>query len=137
MHPMRVLVVDDDPAVTRILVRVFERSGFPAVSAANGRQALSRLSREKYDIMICDIDMPEMNGRQLCLHLSASGPYLPECTVIVTSRTEEEERSWINDYPDVLLVEKPISPKDILRMVTARIASGPSGAAPAEGDKAA
>jgi CheY-like chemotaxis protein len=137
MQPMRVLVVDDDPAVTRILVRVFQRSGFPAVSAANGRQALQRLSREKYDIMICDIDMPVMNGRQLCLHLSASGPYLPECTVIVTSRTEQEERSWVNDYPDILLVEKPISPKDILRMVSRRIESGSNGAGPARGDRAA
>ncbi|MCK4305103.1 MAG: response regulator [Candidatus Eisenbacteria sp.] len=118
MEPRRILIVDDDSTVARILVRVFERAGFSATAARNGKQALALLSNEHFDAMICDIQMPEMDGRELCQELSSSGPYFPGCTFIVTSRSEEEERSWVAEHPNVGLVEKPVSPKQIMRLVS-------------------
>lgn len=122
MKQRRVLIVDDDAAVSRVLVRVFERAGCIAAAAPNGKRALALLSSdERFDVMICDIQMPHMDGRELCRHLAASGPYLPGCVFIVTSRSEEQERSWVEGYPGIVLVEKPVSPKQLLRRVTRRL----------------
>ncbi len=73
--------------------------------------------------MICDIQMPRMSGPMLCRHLASTGPYLPGCTLIVTSRTEAEERDWVSAFPGVSLIEKPVGPKHLLRLVRQRLQS--------------
>ena len=127
MESRRILIVDDDSTVARILVRVFERAGFSATAARNGKQALALLSNEHFDAMICDIQMPEMDGRQLCQELTSSGPYFPGCTFIVTSRSEDEERSWVAKHPNVGLVEKPVSPKQMLHLVAQQLGAETDG----------
>lgn len=123
MKAKRILIVDDDSTVSRILVRVFERAGHNVTAASNGRRALTRLEQEeeRFDAMVSDIQMPEMTGRELCLHLASQGPYLPDCVIIVTSRSEDEERNWVKECPGVSLLEKPVSPKEILKVVTTRL----------------
>jgi chemosensory pili system protein ChpA (sensor histidine kinase/response regulator) len=126
MGSRRVLIVDDDSSVQRVLVRVFERAGFSVTVACNGRQALSKLmGAERFDAMVSDIQMPKMTGRELVSTLASEGPYLPGCVFIVTSRSESEERNWIHQFPGVSLLEKPVSPKEILRLVQQRLSNLP------------
>ena len=113
----RVLIVDDDSSVARVLARIFERSGFIVTTAPDGEWALGLLREQQFDAMICDIQMPRLDGRQLCEHLASSGPPLPPCTIIVTSRSEVEERAWVAGFPGVRMVEKPVGPKQLLRIV--------------------
>jgi len=112
----RVLIVEDDAAVSRVLARVFDRAGWDAAVAPNGQRALEILSDGRVDVMITDICMPKMTGRELCEHLQSVGPYLPACVLVVTSRTGIEERHWVGALPGVELVEKPVSPKELLRL---------------------
>lgn len=121
MDAPRILIVDDDAAVTRILQRVFAQSGFAPTTVCNGREAIAALATAEYTAMICDIQMPKMNGRELCQHLATAGPYFPDCVCVVTSRTEDEERGWVREYPNVSLVEKPVGPKQLLRLVRAKL----------------
>ncbi len=136
METKRILIVDDDSTVARILIRVFERAGFAAQTASNGKQALTLLADQHFDALVSDIQMPHMDGRQLCKHLATKGPYFPRCVLIVTSRSEEEERSWVSQYPGVTLAEKPLSPKTLLRMVTRKLQDQAQGDA-ADGEKRA
>jgi CheY-like chemotaxis protein len=128
MQGARVLIVDDDSSVARILARTFERGGFIVTTAPDGEWALQLLSEQQFDAMICDIQMPRMTGRQLCEHLGAAGPELPACTLIVTSRSEHEERAWVSGFPAVRVMEKPVGPKQLLRAVRERLgAAGEQG----------
>ena len=122
----RVLIVDDDSSVSRVLARIFERHGYIATTAPDGEWALSLLAEQSFDVLICDIQMPRMDGRQLCERLAAVGPEMPACTLIVTSRSEQEERSWVEAFPSVGLVEKPVGPKQLLRIVRERLAAQPA-----------
>lgn len=119
----RVLIVDDDSSVSRVLARIFERHGYIATTAPDGEWALSLLVEQNFDVLICDIQMPRMDGRQLCERLATLGPEMPPCTLIVTSRSEQEERGWVETFPDVRLVEKPVGPKQLLRIVRERLAT--------------
>jgi len=121
VSPKRVLIVDDDASVRRVLARSFERAGFEVGTAAHGEAALGELSAARYDVMICDIQMPRMSGPMLCRHLVTTGPYLPPCTLVVTSRSEDEERSWVSAFPGVSIIEKPVGPKHLLRVVKERL----------------
>jgi two-component system response regulator MprA len=136
MDDRRVLIVEDDTAVQRVLVRVFERAGFDVAAASNGEKALALISQQHFDVMISDIFMPRMDGRQLCRHLATVGPYLPPYTFIVTSHSEMGERSWVSEFPNIVLVEKPVGPKQLLRLVRQRLATEGADPSPEAESKA-
>jgi CheY-like chemotaxis protein len=58
----RILIVDDDPDVAELITVVLQRRGFRVEVANGGGAALERLAREPYDLIICDLVMPEVDG---------------------------------------------------------------------------
>lgn len=58
----RILLVDDDLINQKVMVNVIKRRGWEAVSALSGRQCLEQLARERFDLVLLDIQMPELNG---------------------------------------------------------------------------
>ncbi len=63
--PPRVLVVDDTPANRDVLSRRVQREGYLAETAENGREALEKLRAGPFDLVLLDVQMPEMDGPQL------------------------------------------------------------------------
>jgi DNA-binding response OmpR family regulator len=57
-----ILVVDDDAEIRDLTATVLTGAGYAAVTCANGREALSRLAAERFDLVLLDINMPEMDG---------------------------------------------------------------------------
>jgi diguanylate cyclase (GGDEF)-like protein len=66
VQPLEVLVVDDDPAALRWIARVISSAGHRVLRAENGRQALDLLLENTPDLVVCDWDMPELDGLELC-----------------------------------------------------------------------
>lgn len=58
----RILLVDDDLINQKVMVNVIKRRGWEAVSALNGQQCLDQLARQRFDLVLLDIQMPELNG---------------------------------------------------------------------------
>ncbi|MGM0489105.1 MAG: diguanylate cyclase [Planctomycetota bacterium] len=65
-QPLNVLVVDDDPAALRLIARIVSSAGHHVRQAENGRLARDAVLREPPDLVVCDWDMPELDGIQLC-----------------------------------------------------------------------
>src|SRR4029450_13940154 len=78
-QPRRILVVDDDPPVRQICVRVLRSAGYDAYEAGDGAAALDfvRKSPEQPDLVLSDIVIPRLNGVQLLEALSSLHPGLP------------------------------------------------------------
>ncbi|MBI5818561.1 MAG: SpoIIE family protein phosphatase [Verrucomicrobia bacterium] len=68
----RLLVADDDALGRDVLARRLEKEGFAVVTVENGRKAMERLEHERFDLLLLDIIMPEMNGTQLLEQLKSS-----------------------------------------------------------------
>lgn len=64
--PPLILVVDDEPKVTRLARDYLEKNGFRVVSAADGQSALTTARRERPDLIILDLMLPHMDGREVC-----------------------------------------------------------------------
>ena len=64
-RPLRILVVDDDPAITQLLRRILEADGHEVIVAADGQLALERVAERRPDLVVLDIDMPRMGLRGL------------------------------------------------------------------------
>ncbi len=84
----RLLVVDDNRVNRLLLGRHLEQQGHSVCYAENGRQALERLQAESFEMLLLDIEMPEMNGYQVLEHITAD-PRLRDLPVLVTSALEE------------------------------------------------
>ena len=85
--PARLLVVDDSKVNRLLLTRGLEQHGHQVASAENGRIALEMLREQEFDLLLLDIEMPEMNGFQVLEHLTAD-PRLRDLPVVVTSSLE-------------------------------------------------
>jgi adenylate cyclase len=84
----RLLVVDDNKVNRLLLIRALELQGHQGVGAENGRVALEMLERERFDLVLLDIAMPEMDGFQVLERLLANSQ-LRDLPVIVTSALED------------------------------------------------
>lgn len=82
------LVVDDDKLNQMLLGKYLEIEGHQVTLAANGREALELLSKKSFDMMLLDIEMPEMNGYQVLDHIMRD-PHHPDLPIVVTSAIEE------------------------------------------------
>ena len=65
----KILVVDDDPHIRRILCFALQKAGLGVIEAEDGQQALQRFDAEQPDLVVLDILMPEMDGTDVCRQL--------------------------------------------------------------------
>jgi adenylate cyclase len=86
-HPARLLVADDNKVNRLLLARSLQMQGHHATLAENGRVALELLHSQPFDLLLLDIEMPEMNGFEVLEHLKADAK-LRDLPVIVTSSVE-------------------------------------------------
>jgi DNA-binding NtrC family response regulator len=100
----RVLVVEDEPTVARLIADVLEDEGFDVDVLLDGREALNRAARESYNLVICDMKMPGLDGQKFYKSLERAGNPLHERFLFVTgdivaAQTQEFLRR--NDLPHV------------------------------------
>lgn len=118
-----ILVVEDDPIVRAVAVRVLERSGYTVTRARNGRHALSLLDDdiEHVDMVLTDMVMPEMGGRQLADEILQRDPDMK--LLFMSGYTEDEMyRSGMALRTEQML-DKPFTP-DVLRRRVEQVLSG-------------
>ncbi len=100
MRPATILIIDDHAAVRTLLARVLEDAGYQVWEAANGREGLERFRAHPVDLVITDLEMPEMNGLEVIVELTRlcvdvrviamsglSGEELQQATLIGARRT--------------------------------------------------
>lgn len=110
----KIVIADDEPHVLRVLKLSLENEGYDVDVCANGREALNRLEQGYPDILITDIQMPQMTGEQLCLHIQAHMPDRDFLIFVLTSRTEIEHREWSRKVNNLLFLEKPVSIRNLV-----------------------
>jgi DNA-binding response OmpR family regulator len=113
----RILIVDDEPHMVRVLKLHLERAGYVVDSCCDGQEALAAVLEGAPDALITDIQMPRMTGRELCLALEQQLPQRSFPIYVVTSKTDREERIWTAAINKLEFLEKPLS----MRAIVARL----------------
>ena len=128
MFPMKILVVDDEPAVRESLRRALRLEGYEVDLAGDGQEALESMRSNGVDAMILDVSMPRLDGLETCRRLRSEGSALP--VLMLTARDEVADRvagldAGADDY-----VVKPFALEELLARLRALLRR----AAPADGD---
>jgi two-component system response regulator MprA len=114
---MRLLVVDDEPAIRQALDLVLSHNGFEVATAVDGREAMRALSCEPADAVILDVLMPEIDGLEVCRRIRAAGDHTP--VLMLTARAEVSERvAGLEAGADDYLV-KPFAHEELIARLRA------------------
>lgn len=122
----RILIVDDEPQMTRVLKLFLERAGYATQTCPNGQLALAAVLENAPDAMITDIQMPMMTGKQLCLALEEQYPQRNFPIFVMTSMTDREHREWTARISNLEFLEKPLSMRAIVVTLEKYFNAGPA-----------
>lgn len=110
----KILIVDDEPKIVKVLRAYLEQAGYQVITAADGHNALAIFQREKPDFIILDLNLPGIDGLEVCktIRRQSNVPIL-----MLTARVEETDKLiglelGADDY-----VTKPFSPREVVARV--------------------
>lgn len=110
-----VLVVDDDPAITRLCSLVLERAGFRVETASDGRKALDSIESNDYAAILLDLQMPFMHGATLLAILGRNKPEVLKKVIVMTALSDAALADLQGAVASVL--RKPMSDGDVVHAV--------------------
>lgn len=119
----KILSVDDDPHMQMLLEYNFNKAGYRFFKARNGHLALKIVKENKPDLIITDIDMPELNGIELCQKLKKDPDTGHIPIIILSCKTQIQEISNDTKLGANAYFSKPFHPEELLKRVRTLIGS--------------
>lgn len=90
--PKRILLVDDEPAIVRVIESRLKANGYEVITADDGQEALNKARAEKPDLIILDVMLPKMDGFRVAQLLKLDDQYKHIPIIILTARVHEEDQ---------------------------------------------
>ncbi len=119
------LLADDDSTITNSLEPFFERAGFRVLIATNGADALEKAQAMRPDLIVLDVLMPLLDGREVLRRLRRAGQQTP--TLLLTQVGDALERAWALEEGADDYLNKPFEPHELLARIRAVLRRSQSG----------
>ena len=111
----RVLLLDDDPSMQRLVSALLKREGFRVDSFLTGREAIQAIDTAGYDVLLLDLMMPHEGGMTVIRHLRSKNPDMLKKVVLLTGSTDAVIDSVSDGVAGV--VQKPFEPPELVSAV--------------------
>jgi DNA-binding response OmpR family regulator len=115
----QILVIEDDPKVQRAMSRLFEPEGFAVEIATDGVAGLEAFSARQPNIVILDLRMPRMSGRDVCKEIKRLSPSVP--IIVVSATSDVMDKVLLLELGADDYVTKPFSPRELLARTRAAL----------------
>ncbi len=126
MADNRILVIDDEAIVRVSCQRVLTPEGFDVIVVPSGREAIDRLEKERFDLVLTDLKMPDMDGLEVLKTIKSRWPEL--IVIIITGYGTISTAVQAIKLGAFEYIEKPFTPEDILNIVKKALASAANDA---------
>lgn len=113
----KILIAEDNRVNLRMLTFTLNKGGHEVVPASDGQEALDRLSEAEVDLLIADIDMPNMDGITLLKHLRALDSYRNLPVIVLTASGEDEDYMTAREAGANDVLTKPTSSYELFETV--------------------
>ena len=111
MANIKVLIVDDEESIVALLVRILSKDQiFEAATASRGYQAIALASQKKFDAIICDIDLPDIDGPGIIQEMKTKN-ICPPFVMFISGAVKSAPR---NMSGNMVFVRKPFNPSEII-----------------------
>ena len=116
-NPKKILVVDDTPDIVQFLVVRLRSEGFDTLTAYNGFDALEITRKEKPDLIILDVMMPQLNGFQVCRKIKQDTELVHIPVIFLTAKDQPSDRFWGEEVGSSAYLTKPVDPREVAQKV--------------------
>ena len=117
----KILVIEDEPEMRRNITALLRYYDYEPLAAANGREGVAAARRERPDLILCDVMLPELDGHGVLQAIQADSTLATTPFIFLTARGEKEDvRSGMNLGADDYLT-KPVANADLVRAIEARL----------------
>jgi two-component system alkaline phosphatase synthesis response regulator PhoP/two-component system response regulator VicR len=115
--PKKILVVDDERHIVRLVQVNLERAGYQVVAAFDGKEALKKVSSEKPDLVVLDVMMPYMDGFQVLKQMKADAASKDIPVIMLTAKAQDADvfRGWASGVD--MYLTKPFNPLELMTFV--------------------
>lgn len=120
----KILVVDDDPTIQKLVSSILSAEGYEVSIAKDGIDAMVLIRKEKPDLLVLDIMMPEFNGYDVC-HAIKFDKDLKDLPIIILTQREKELDSRLAALMGIEYFQKPVPVKELLVKVAQMLARNP------------
>lgn len=127
MAKERILIVEDDKHIAKLVKFNLEKSGYECVTATTGETALNVLAEEQIDLVILDIMLPKMDGFEVCKEIKQDKKLSSIPVIMLTAKGEEVDRVLGLELGADDYVVKPFSPRELVLRVKAIMRRGKPG----------
>lgn len=111
----KLLVIEDDPAIHKALRQLFAGEGYTVESATDGAAGLAAFRASSPSLVILDLKLPQMPGREVCREIRKAAPALP--ILVLSATTDEVDKVLLLEIGADDYITKPFSPKELLARV--------------------
>jgi DNA-binding response OmpR family regulator len=113
----RVLIVDDDEVIRRLIAVNLQLEGFDVSTAVDGRDCLDKVAEIDPDVITLDVMMPRLDGWETTLQLRGSPDTAHIKVVLITARAQEDDKARSSDVGADAYLTKPFDPNEMIRVV--------------------
>ena len=113
----RILLVEDDPTVAHLIIDMLSLDGYGVDTAPNGIAALEKIEGRRYDLILTDLHMPEMDGAGLYRELAKRQTHSPQKMIFLTGNAGTSEQHRLVQESGLPLLRKPFNVLELLELV--------------------
>jgi DNA-binding response OmpR family regulator len=117
----RILVIEDEPAVSILLVKILKSHGFDVCAAATGTGGLRLIEEQNCDLILADIDLPDIDGFEICRRIKQNPKLRPVPIILMSGRLAEGNEALALKLGASDYISKPFGVNNILNKVSARL----------------
>lgn len=127
-----ILVVDDDPAISRLLTINLTELGYSVITASNGEEGLTKLSANKINLVLLDVAMPRMNGFETCQTLRKKPENNKIPIVMLTGNSGESDIVQALEYGADDYITKPFDREELAKKIGSLLSMAKNGKLPSQ-----
>ena len=112
-----VMIVDDSGSFRTVVKLVLQKAGYGVIEAVDGRDATTKLDGTKLNLIVCDVNMPNMDGLSFLRHLRTTGAYKFTPVIMLTTESQESKKAEGKAAGARAWITKPFQPSTLVDAV--------------------
>ena len=121
-NPPRILVAEDNPALANVIRFNLERAGCSVTLIRDGAEAARRIDEERFDLVVTDLQMPGLDGEQLCRHIRSQPDYCDIPIIVCSAKgLEVDMNRLLLEYGISHILFKPFSPVELVNICASTV----------------